>query len=314
LYDKKLQHLPLKDIIKIVKEAKKLGILSVTITGGEPSLHPDFFRILEYITSLGLSIGLISNGYNINKEKAEKILSYKTVYPWTSLDSHDEKINDLSRGKDAYKNSINFIKLIRQSDPNKYMGVISIITEYNIDTYEKTADFLINELNINEVRIDRPVILNNAEKNNLSNQKIIKKYIELAKKLSEKYEGRIKPVVCSYGDDCPMFRKSNFEINVFPDGNIIPCCFLHDSSFAMGNVKDKLTKVLDDENVEQYKKIMKNFLEKRGKEHEGLFTCVECIENYKRLRDSGKIYSIIKDNINVKNKTFFDKIKNLIKK
>ncbi|MBL7051138.1 radical SAM protein [Candidatus Woesearchaeota archaeon] len=295
LYEKKREHLPLEDIKKIVTEAKEIGIECVTITGGEPSLHPQFFEILDYITSQGLSIGLISNGFQMNKEKVKKILDYGIVYPWTSIDSHDEEINDKSRGKNAYKYSIEFIKMIREIKPEQYIGVISIITQYNINSYEKTADFLVNELKFNMLRVDRPVIINQAEKNNISNEHITKKYLELCKELVKKNEDIIKPVMFSHGHECPIFNKNYFEVNVFPDGNIIPCCFMHDPKFSMGTVKDKLSKTLNDKNVDRYKNIINTFFRNRSSKigEKGIFGCVECVEEYKKLRNSGKLDKLI---------------------
>ncbi|MCF0230593.1 MAG: radical SAM protein, partial [Parasporobacterium sp.] len=44
--------------------------LMICLTGGEPMLHPDFFRIAEYINRLGFSWGMTTNGSLITRANA----------------------------------------------------------------------------------------------------------------------------------------------------------------------------------------------------------------------------------------------------
>jgi MoaA/NifB/PqqE/SkfB family radical SAM enzyme len=311
LYDKKTNYLPLEDIKKVVKSAKQLGIETVTITGGEPSLHPHFFEILDYVTSLNLPVGLISNGFNMDKKKVQRILNYGSVQLWTSLDSHIPQINDFQRGKNSFRNATNFIRIIRQINPNQYIGAVSIITKNTIHSYNKTANFLLNELNINEIRIDRPTILKKAEENKLSNTEITKDFIKLSAKLQEKYNGKIHPIVGCYGSECPIFNTEYFEINIFPDGRIIPCCFLHDPIFNMGTIKDNLSSVLSNNNINKYRELIKNFYQNQKSylESTGIFTCVECVEEYKKIKNSGELNRIINSK---KKKKFIDIIRKFV--
>lgn len=70
----------LKDTEMSAKEWKALfefmrgyGVKHITFTGGEAILRPDFLQILESADELGYSIGLISNGKNLNGEFLDKI-------------------------------------------------------------------------------------------------------------------------------------------------------------------------------------------------------------------------------------------------
>lgn len=51
-----------------IDEACKLGVSSVTFTGGECTIHPDFLQIYEYAYEKGLQVGMISNGSMITDE------------------------------------------------------------------------------------------------------------------------------------------------------------------------------------------------------------------------------------------------------
>ena len=46
----------------VVESAKTLPSFNVTLSGGEPTLHRDFFQMIEQISNAGLSVTILSNG------------------------------------------------------------------------------------------------------------------------------------------------------------------------------------------------------------------------------------------------------------
>ena len=48
-----------KDSVFRLKE--ELGIMEVVLSGGEPTLHPNFFDIISYLDSMNIKITLLSN-------------------------------------------------------------------------------------------------------------------------------------------------------------------------------------------------------------------------------------------------------------
>lgn len=65
--DAKLGELPLETILKIVDELDKCGVRSVSITGGEPLVRPDFWQIIDALLEKEIIITEIySNGFLVN--------------------------------------------------------------------------------------------------------------------------------------------------------------------------------------------------------------------------------------------------------
>ena len=64
---------------KLFLEVKKRGVEQITFTGGEAILRNDFFEILDEAFSLGFSLGLISNGKNINDEFLCQLRKYSVL-------------------------------------------------------------------------------------------------------------------------------------------------------------------------------------------------------------------------------------------
>jgi len=268
LYEDKTLILPFDKIVNLVDEAEALGIQSVTITGGEPTLHPDFFRIIDHVTSKNLPIGLISNGFNLDKEKIKRLLDYRIVYPWTSVDSYEKNIHDSMRGEGSYDKALNFIKEIKRINPEQFIGVVSIMTDSNVDSYMQTAKFLL-DLGVSEIRVDRAVPKGNAYRNEIEVNN--KRYLRLANELLKKYPGKVSPVTGFY-HMCPLFNKDRYEINAFSNGKIVQCCFHNDMEIGDMPLKD----LLADKNINKMKKRVSKFFRDQA---DGLFTCVECVKS-----------------------------------
>ena len=76
----------------LLTEAKQLGCQAITITGGgEPLMHPDFAKIIDLAYSLGIKIGLVTNGwllYRYPPELFDKIT-------WARISLGDGRIIEL---------------------------------------------------------------------------------------------------------------------------------------------------------------------------------------------------------------------------
>ena len=70
-YDKTSEPVPLEAVRRRLDLLAKLGTSNITISGGEPMLHPQIYEIFAHIRSHGMIAGLISNGYFMTRERIE---------------------------------------------------------------------------------------------------------------------------------------------------------------------------------------------------------------------------------------------------
>lgn len=54
-----------KEILNLIDEMEKQGVVELNITGGEATLHPDFLEIIRYATSKNMLVTLLTNGQNL---------------------------------------------------------------------------------------------------------------------------------------------------------------------------------------------------------------------------------------------------------
>ena len=113
----KLAQLNFEQIKKLIDEfADEFDGKSVIVSGGgEPTIHPNFVEILYYIKNKGIKIGLNSNGYSLNEEKARAIIDCCSYFR-ISLDAGTPEMYKKTHGmdEDAFKKVIENMKMFAQ--------------------------------------------------------------------------------------------------------------------------------------------------------------------------------------------------------
>lgn len=64
---------PIEEMEQRIDHLGRLGTSVITISGGEPTLHPDLDRVITRIRKNGAMAGMITNGYNLNRERIERL-------------------------------------------------------------------------------------------------------------------------------------------------------------------------------------------------------------------------------------------------
>ncbi len=72
-YDDFSKPVPTESMFQRVDKLGELGTSVITISGGEPLLHPELDEIIRRIRKNGIIAGLITNGYMLTAERIEKL-------------------------------------------------------------------------------------------------------------------------------------------------------------------------------------------------------------------------------------------------
>ena len=122
------------DMKSIVDQAGEMGVMKLTLTGGEPLLHERIFDIIDYSSEKISRLGLTTNGYILDKRTAGKIKDRVDVVK-ISLDGL-QRFHDSFRGSGSYERAINAIKML---------------SEYGIETRVQITLVRENRFEINEL-------------------------------------------------------------------------------------------------------------------------------------------------------------------
>src|SRR5262245_40371305 len=86
-YDKFSEPLPLEMMKGRLDGLASFGTSVVTISGGEPMLHPQIYEIISHIRSRGMMAALITNGYHMSSENIAKLNRAGLEYLQISIDN-----------------------------------------------------------------------------------------------------------------------------------------------------------------------------------------------------------------------------------
>ena len=210
---------------KILEEGRIMNIIHVTISGGEPLMHPDIIDFIKRCNELDLSVNILSNltfltENMITEMKKNHFLSIQTSLYSMNPSIHD-KITNLPGSFEKTRESI--VKLctagipiqiscpIMKQNKDTFQDVIKWAKSYNISvatepeifaTYDHTCANLCNRLTIDEFGpvLDKQLTLDYAE--SLQNS---------AKKLE------------SFSGNDPICSVCRYSFCVTADGDAFPC-------------------------------------------------------------------------------------------
>lgn len=249
-----------EQIKKVIDEIYLLGAKNITLTGGEPFLRKDIFKIIKYANRKGLNTTIVTNGTLLNKNLAKKILKSGLNNIYFSIDG-TRTVNDKIRGKKGtFDKAINNMKnLIEIKDKNLRVCVISILMNQNLEDMLNLVN-MIKRMHVNSFVMQpihkeqsKPAFNITTDKNNLlipeSKYKkidgIIDNLIELKRKNPEFIENNI-----AYLELTRRFIKNeilDFKClagfsfcGIDAEGNVYSCLYRE----SVGNVFDSSLKEL----------------------------------------------------------------------
>ena len=88
---------------------------AVCLTGGEPMLHPDFFRIADRVRDLGFSWGMTTNATLIDDGAAERLRCAGMSTVSVSLDGMEKSHDGLRQQRGAWKRALRGLQALQKA-------------------------------------------------------------------------------------------------------------------------------------------------------------------------------------------------------
>jgi SynChlorMet cassette radical SAM/SPASM protein ScmE len=258
--------LPAGEWLRFFEELGSIGVMEVTLAGGEPFIREDLRLLLDGIVRNRMRFVILSNGGLIEDDIAAFIKGTgRCNYVQISVDGSSPATHDICRGKGSFEGAVRGIRTLqRQGVP---VTVRMTIHRHNVCDLEATAHLLLEELGLSGFGTNSAGYLGtccvNANSLMLTTED---RQIAMATllRLAEKYDGRIsanagplaegkmwarmeearakgEPAFPNGGRltgcGCPMEK-----IAVRVDGAIIPCTMLAHMELGWIN-RDSLAEV-----------------------------------------------------------------------
>ena len=87
----------------VIDELQRMQVFYVNIGGGEPTIRPDFWHLLEYAVDHQVGVKFSTNGVRITPERAAFLASTDYVDVQVSLDGATAEVNDYVRGPGSFE-------------------------------------------------------------------------------------------------------------------------------------------------------------------------------------------------------------------
>jgi MoaA/NifB/PqqE/SkfB family radical SAM enzyme len=99
----------------VIDSAKELNTKIISLTGGEPLLYPDFFRIVDHICNKGIACHICTNGTLLREKNVKQLAERKIQSISVSLDSIDASTHNYLRGRDCFDEVVCGIRRLRNA-------------------------------------------------------------------------------------------------------------------------------------------------------------------------------------------------------
>lgn len=135
----------IKELQKEIDRMVEIGVTDVTVSGGEPTVYPNFFEVITYLVNKDLNIHILSNSEKFaNIEFAKKFVETtrgKNVTVTTTFHSYKELEHEKQNGsKGSFNRSLNGLKFLDEN--NIQVSLKQCITSYNYKDLKNFIKFL----------------------------------------------------------------------------------------------------------------------------------------------------------------------------
>lgn len=176
-----IENIDYKKTIEMLDELKEMGTLFITITGGEPTLHPNFKDILKHALKNKFYVRVLTNGSALDEDEIKELNEIsKNGLLSIDISMHSLKENifdDFTQKQGTFRRVMKTIYMIKETAIP--LSLVCNITNVNIDEIEDISSF--GERNKIEIQFN-PIVyptINNYSNDNFYVDNIqIKKIIE----------------------------------------------------------------------------------------------------------------------------------------
>jgi [mycofactocin precursor peptide]-tyrosine decarboxylase / 3-amino-5-[(4-hydroxyphenyl)methyl]-4,4-dimethylpyrrolidin-2-one synthase len=131
-----------------------MQVFYVNVGGGEPTVRPDFWDLVDYATGHHVGVKFSTNGINITDEAARRLAASDYVDVQISLDGATEDVNDHVRGPGSYRTAVRAMQRLAAAGFTGFKLSV-VVTRDNagqLDDFQAIADRYGAQLRLTRLR------------------------------------------------------------------------------------------------------------------------------------------------------------------
>lgn len=228
----------LEDAKRIMDELANANVFTVIFTGGEPLLHPELHKMIEYANSLNLEVGLITNGILL-EERLEQLLEAGKISRFQiSILGHNSKLHDeLVNNPGAFEKAIKGLKMAYERGVK--VNINTTITKKNI-AYVEDISKVVRDNGANSYTVTRYIPVNNNEDEMFPTIKEMNELLRTLIRINKAFSAKMLNAMPYCSIDSDIKREDYKKVltrcdggltwgTITPLGDLVPCpCWQND--------------------------------------------------------------------------------------
>jgi len=252
---KKKHYLSLDTLEVLCRQFEEIGVAAVSLTGGEPTCHPEFLPAIALIRRYNLALGIETNGTNLTEAEVQQL---GTILQWErdkfvlSFDAVDKDTYQRLRGSSNFDSFITTLKYFKRYQIPFVTN--TVVLKENLDQIEAILELALKNGAL-ECRVGPPYLMKQIPVETYATlDEILRVYEKLASFRDDGQSVVVSPVrvFMDYGylpkDNSSLdgikrgltpcyagYDSCGIDIN----GNVGICLFTLDLGLSAGNVYKK---------------------------------------------------------------------------
>ncbi len=143
-----------RELMGVVDELHDMQVFYVNIGGGEPTIRPDFYDIVDYAVGQGVGVKFSTNGTTITRARAERLAATEYLDVQISIDGADALTNDAVRGVGSFTAARRAMDLLAGAGFGPFK-ISVVVTRHNVgqlDAFHAIADEYGAQLRLTRLR------------------------------------------------------------------------------------------------------------------------------------------------------------------
>ncbi|MEQ3550326.1 mycofactocin radical SAM maturase [Pseudonocardia nematodicida] len=120
----------------VIDELQRMQVFYINIGGGEPTVRPDFWELLDYAIAHDVGVKFSTNGVKLDKARAAQLAATDYVDIQISMDGATAEVNDHVRGPGSFDTAITALENLAEAGFTA-PKISVVMTRQNVDQLDE---------------------------------------------------------------------------------------------------------------------------------------------------------------------------------
>lgn len=179
----------LDDFLASCRKMNKCPYLA--ITGGDPLLHPDIWKFLEYVSDKKCGFSIMGNPFHVTKETAKRLYDLGLDIYQMSIDGF-EKTHDYFRKPGSFQATLDAIEILKKT--KIHPTIMMTVSKQNVQEIPELIDWLARNTSVDMISFARYCPTHQDTESMLTPNEY-KQFLESVWEVYDKYKNARRPLL-----------------------------------------------------------------------------------------------------------------------